>query len=93
LLVTVWHVLVDVDAGEVGGAVRVEGPPAGGERPAAAEVLRVDPVHDLAVLRRAAPLAASDLGLAVSDWFRAPEFHPRRHAVGPATSHMLGGVR
>jgi S1-C subfamily serine protease len=67
VLVTAWHVLVDADAGQAGDAVAVDGLAPGGAPAAEARVLRVDPVHDLAVLRRAAPLPASVAELARSD--------------------------
>lgn len=70
LLVTAWHVLVEVGAGDVGAVVGVDGLPAAGAPAVPAEVLRVDPVHDLAVLRREAPLPASVVGLSASDEVR-----------------------
>ena len=67
LLVTAWHVLVDLDAGDVGGVVLVDGLPPGDAAAVPAEVVRVDPVHDLAVLRRSVPLPASVVGLVRAD--------------------------
>ncbi|MGH3932168.1 MAG: trypsin-like peptidase domain-containing protein [Pseudonocardiaceae bacterium] len=66
VLVTAWHVLNDLEAGDEGATVMVDGLD-GGCGSAPAKVLRVDPVHDLAVLRRAEPLPASVLGLSATD--------------------------
>jgi tetratricopeptide (TPR) repeat protein len=65
LLVTAWHVLVAAGGAEVGSVVGVDG--LGGAPAAPAEVLRVDAVHDLALVRRSAPLPASVGGLAGTD--------------------------
>ncbi|MGH4026586.1 MAG: CHAT domain-containing protein, partial [Pseudonocardiaceae bacterium] len=66
VLVTAWHVLNDLDAGDAGATVGVDSlDGAAGCVPA--EVVRVDPVHDLAVLRRAEPLGASVPGISVTD--------------------------
>jgi hypothetical protein len=62
---TAWHVLDDLGAGEVGAAVTVD-PLQGGDSRAAV-VVAADPVHDLAVLRLAAPLAATVAGLQSTD--------------------------
>jgi tetratricopeptide (TPR) repeat protein len=70
LLVTAWHVLVEVGAGGVGAVVDVDGLPAAGAPAVPAVVLRVDPVHDLAVLRREVPLPRSVVGLSASDEVR-----------------------
>jgi len=66
VLVTAWHVLEDIGAGDPDVAVLVD-PLAGGD-PISAVVARVDPMHDLAVLTcagsglagTAGPLTASD---------------------------------
>ncbi|MGW6911068.1 SUMF1/EgtB/PvdO family nonheme iron enzyme [Streptomyces sp. NPDC054940] len=67
VLATAWHVLDDVGGGRVGDTVVVDGLPAGGQSPAPAEVFRIDPEHDLAVLRREPPLPASIGRLLFSD--------------------------
>ncbi|MEY9995365.1 formylglycine-generating enzyme required for sulfatase activity [Streptomyces sp. V4I8] len=67
VLATAWHVLADVGAERVGDTVAVDGLPAGGQSPALAEVFRIDPAHDLAVLRRELPLPASIGRLLFSD--------------------------
>jgi hypothetical protein len=65
VLVTAWHVLDDLGAGDVDAVVQVD-PLRGGE-PRQARVRRVDPVHDLAVLSAAEPLAECVPGLAATD--------------------------
>jgi S1-C subfamily serine protease len=66
VLVTAWHVLDELDAGQVGAIVAVDAlNAAAGLVPA--EVVRVDPVHDLAVLRRAEPLSGSVAGVVLTD--------------------------
>jgi len=65
VLVTAWHVLDDLGAGDVDAVVRVD-PLRGGE-PTQARVSRIDPVHDLAVLSAAKPLAECAAGLAATD--------------------------
>ena len=65
VLVTAWHVLDDLGAGDVDAVVQVD-PLRGGE-PTQARVSRVDPVHDLAVLSAAKPLAECVPGLAATD--------------------------
>ena len=67
LLATAWHVLVDVGGGDVGAVVSVDGLAPGGPGPGPAVVLRVDPVHDLAVLRRESPLPESVGELVATD--------------------------
>ncbi|HWM06427.1 MAG TPA: serine protease, partial [Actinophytocola sp.] len=69
VLVTACHVLDDLDAARPDAEVLVD-PLAGGD-PRPARVLRVDPIHDLAVLRVDEPLPASVAGLAPSDEVRA----------------------
>ncbi len=66
VLVTAWHVLNDLGAGDEGAAVAVDALD-GSAGCVPAEVLRVDPVHDLAVLRRAEPLGSSLIGLVATD--------------------------
>jgi len=65
VLVTAWHVLDDLRAGDVDAMVRVD-PLQGGE-PRQARVHRIDPVHDLAVLSATEPLVECAAGLAVTD--------------------------
>ncbi len=65
VLVTAWHVLDDLGAGEVDAVVGVD-PLRGGE-PTHARVSRVDPVHDLAVLAADEPLPECVVGLAATD--------------------------
>ncbi|MFJ8629592.1 SUMF1/EgtB/PvdO family nonheme iron enzyme [Streptomyces sp. NPDC093568] len=67
VLATAWHVLADVGAAQVGDTVAVDGLSEGDRFPAPAEVLRIDPAHDLAVLRREPPLPASIGRLLFSD--------------------------
>ena len=59
ILVTAWHVLVECAAGQVGQSVLVDSLIPGGSPPAPAQVERIDPVHDLAILRIAVPMEAS----------------------------------
>jgi hypothetical protein len=65
VLVTAWHVLDDLGAGDVDAVVEVD--PLQGGVPRQAQVRRVDPVHDLAVLSTAEPLASCVTGLATTD--------------------------
>ncbi|HEU0088653.1 MAG TPA: serine protease, partial [Pseudonocardiaceae bacterium] len=65
VLVTAWHVLDGLGAGDVDAVVQVD-PLQGGE-PTDAQVARVDPVHDLAVLSVAEPLPESVPGLAATN--------------------------
>ena len=67
ILVTAWHVLVTAGAARPGGRVRVDGLPLGGAKPDQAEVLVVDELHDLAVMRRDTPLPESVRGLAATN--------------------------
>ncbi|MFD4602225.1 tetratricopeptide repeat protein [Streptomyces sp. NPDC058464] len=60
LLVTAWHVLDCVEAGAVGASVRVD--PLSGGGAFDAVVARVDPVHDLAVIRAQQALPQSVVG-------------------------------
>jgi len=64
-LVTAWHVLDDLGAGDVDAVVEVDPLQGGASRQA--QVRRVDPVHDLAVLFTAEPLASCVTGLATTD--------------------------
>jgi tetratricopeptide (TPR) repeat protein len=66
VLVTAWHVLDDLGAGEVDAVVTVDAL-AGGLAAGRARVARIDPVHDLAVLHTGVPFDATVAGLAVSD--------------------------
>lgn len=66
LLVTAWHVLDDLHAGKAGSIVRIDELDGDGA-PIDTEVIRVDPVHDLAVLRSARPLPDSVVTLIPSD--------------------------
>jgi len=65
LVVTAWHVLDDLAAGEVGAAVVVD--PLGGGSPRGGDVVAVDELADLAVVRLAEPLDASIAGIAATD--------------------------
>ena len=66
VLVTAWHVLDSLGAGDEGATVGVDAL-AGGSGSVPAEVVRVDSVHDLAVLRRTGPLSASVAGVSATD--------------------------
>ena len=78
VLVTSWHVVNGVKCGYVGARVGVD--VFGGlEDAVAAEVIRVDPVHDLAVLRRQVPLPGSVAALVATG------------AVAPLTSMVITG--
>ena len=65
VLVTAWHVLNVIGAGDEGATVTVD--PLQGGPAREARVERADPLHDLAVLVTAGPLAESVKGLAASD--------------------------
>ncbi len=65
VLVTAWHVLDDLGAGEEGAVVRLD--PLQGGPGRDAKVERADPLHDLAVLVTGVPLAGCVAGLAGSD--------------------------
>src|SRR5215475_6177441 len=65
VLVTAWHVLDGLGAGQVDAVVRVD--PLQGGPARDARVRRVDPAHDLAVLQTAQPLPACVDGLAATD--------------------------
>lgn len=65
VLVTAWHVLDALGSGDVDAAVRVD--PLQGGVAVEARVMRVDPVHDLAVLSAGEPLAECVTGLAATD--------------------------
>lgn len=67
VLVTAWHVLVDVGAERPGAVVGVDGLAPGGAPVMPAEVVRVDALHDLAVLVRQVPLPASVSRLVATD--------------------------
>ena len=62
VLVTAWHVLDQLGLGREGAVASVDGWDQGVPR-LPAEVVRVDPLHDLAVLRREVPLPGSVAGL------------------------------
>ena len=66
VLVTAWHVLDDLGAGEEGSIVRLD-PLQGGGHARQAKVERADPLHDLAVLITGEPLAGCVAGLGASD--------------------------
>jgi CHAT domain/Trypsin-like peptidase domain len=66
VLVTAWHVLDEMGAGAADAVVLVDGLAAGSRR-SPAQVLQIDPLHDLAVLRVDQPFAASVAGFAASD--------------------------
>src|SRR5690349_5373743 len=63
--VTAWHVVDDLGAGDVGGVVWVD-PLQGGDSNIA-QVVAVDPVHDLAVLSLTVTLPACVVGIAATD--------------------------
>src|SRR5437870_5136685 len=63
ILVTAWHVVDDIG----GTTVSIDALNGAGET-ASAEVVRVDPLHDLAVLTTSVPLDASVKGLFATDW-------------------------
>ncbi|MGH3821473.1 MAG: CHAT domain-containing protein [Pseudonocardiaceae bacterium] len=65
VLVTAWHVLEDLGVGDVDAVVSID-PLQGGES-RQAQVRRVDPVHDLAVLSVSEPLPACMTGLTTTD--------------------------
>ncbi|MGH3829204.1 MAG: trypsin-like peptidase domain-containing protein [Pseudonocardiaceae bacterium] len=65
VLVTAWHVLDDLGVGAIGTEVRLD--PLQGGPSRAARVVRLDPLHDLAVLVAEEPLAECVAGLAASD--------------------------
>ncbi|SMD27100.1 serine protease [Kibdelosporangium aridum] len=66
VLVTAWHVLHGLRCGEVGATVSVDALKVGGEA-ASAEVVQVDRLHDLAVMRASVPLAESVKGWSRTD--------------------------
>jgi len=59
ILVTAWHVLVECEAGQEGQLVLVDSLALGGGPPGQARVEKVDPVHDLGILRLPTPMKAS----------------------------------
>ncbi|MDQ3886091.1 MAG: serine protease, partial [Actinomycetota bacterium] len=65
VVVTAWHVLDDLGAGDEEAVVRLD--PLQGGTETQARVRRVDPVHDLAVLSADEPLPACVAGLAATD--------------------------
>lgn len=65
VLVTAFHVVEDLGAGEIGEAVALD--PLAGGRAFAATVVAIDPLHDLAVLRADVALASSIPGVAATD--------------------------
>jgi Trypsin-like peptidase domain len=65
VLVTAWHVLAEIGVAAEGAALRID-PLAGGEV-RDAQVLRLDPVHDLAVITTYSPLPAVAGLLAMTD--------------------------
>ncbi|MEV6441160.1 tetratricopeptide repeat protein [Amycolatopsis sp. NPDC051716] len=67
VLVTAWHVLNDLGRGAEHDTVSVDALN-GATEPATAEVIRTDPLHDLAVLRVAQPLPDSVAGWFATDW-------------------------
>lgn len=66
LLVTAWHVLDDLDVGQIGDRVYFDAL-AGGLEPRVASVMQVDQLRDLAVLRTEIPLGGVAPGLAMTD--------------------------
>ncbi|MET8847500.1 tetratricopeptide repeat protein [Amycolatopsis sp. NPDC004625] len=67
VVVTAWHVLDDLGRSAEHDTVGVDALNGAGE-PTAAEVIRIDPLHDLAVLRLAQPLSGSVAGWFATDW-------------------------
>lgn len=65
VLVTAWHILDDLGADVINAAVRLD--PLQGGPPRDARVMRIDPLHDLAVLVTSEPLMGCVAGLAASD--------------------------
>ncbi len=78
VLVTAWHVVDALGAGDIGATVTVDPLQRGPARQA--QVERVDPLHDLAVLITTDPLAGCVTGLTASD------------EVGNATGVVITGV-
>ncbi|MEU7798845.1 tetratricopeptide repeat protein, partial [Micromonospora arborensis] len=66
VLVTAWHVLEDLGAGDEGCVVQIDALD-GGLSPLDARVVKVDPLHDLAVLIRPEPLAATVGSMVMAD--------------------------
>ncbi|MFJ1768443.1 CHAT domain-containing protein [Amycolatopsis sp. NPDC088138] len=67
VVVTAWHVLDGLGRSAEHDSVSVD-PLNGVSEPTAAEVIRIDPLHDLAVLRLAQPLSGSAAGWFATDW-------------------------
>lgn len=78
-LATAWHVLADIGCDQVGSELMTDALD-GTLSPVSSEVVAVDAVRDLALLRRAEPFAESVLGWAPSD------------AVSPFTRVLISGV-
>jgi tetratricopeptide (TPR) repeat protein len=66
VLVTAWHVLDQLGLGQEGAKATVDGW-AGSVPQLPAQVVRVDPLHDLAVLRREVPLPGTVAGLVATE--------------------------
>ncbi|MGV1005310.1 MAG: CHAT domain-containing protein, partial [Candidatus Nanopelagicales bacterium] len=67
VLVTAWHVLDEARAPRVGDSVEVDGLAACGAPARTAQVVAVDPVHDLSVLRRSEALPECEERLEATD--------------------------
>jgi hypothetical protein len=67
ILVTAWHVLVQVSATTAGGRIWVDGLPTDGPTPALGRVSLTDPLHDLAVMHLSDPLPDSNERLSPTD--------------------------
>ncbi len=67
VLVTAWHVLNDLGRDAEGDTVNIDALNDASEL-ATAQVIRVDPLHDLAVLRVDTPLPESVVGWFATDW-------------------------
>lgn len=78
ILVTAWHVLANLGAGRPGARVAVDGWTT--VPPTEVQVIRVDELHDLAVMRSAVPLPASIRGTVATS------------TVRPGTDVMITGV-
>ncbi|WP_196425644.1 tetratricopeptide repeat protein [Amycolatopsis camponoti] len=102
VLVTAWHVLNDLGRGAEHDTVSIDALN-GAIEPTTAQVIRTDPLHDLAVLRASQPLPGSVTGWFATDWTELndpvvvtgvvevddPE-HEYRHLDAPG--HWAGGT-
>jgi Trypsin-like peptidase domain len=101
VLATAWHVLDNLDAGDVDAEVTID--PLGGGEPAAAVVRAIDSLRDLAVLERREPLPTSIVAMgptasvppqAVVMITGVPDFvDSRRFQFLDATGRWQGGAQ